>query len=242
MKKTVLIFAAIAVLGIVVLMRFHSAGDARDPLKPQPRQNSKDYQNFITLSSRNFGDQQQALKNIDANWTPGNAVMLLETTRLIREESLRTQAFDLLEAKTGQAFGDDRNRWFEWIWNREYSPAAEYVKFKSDLYASVDPSFEEYFRETENALIRLDEVRWGSVARDGIPPLDQPKYVSVSDASYLDDADVVFGVVLRREDGHDRREDDQIKNGEVKCFPKRILAWHEMFKDTVGGHSVCGVY
>ena len=29
---------------------------------------------------------------------------------------------------------------------------------------------------------------------------------------------------------------------DVRAYPKRILAWHEMFVDTVGGISVAGVY
>ena len=48
-----------------------------------------------------------------------------------------------------------------------------------------------------------------------------------NDAHYLADTDVVFGIEL---------------NGDARAYPKRILAWHEMFKDTIGGESVCGVY
>ena len=51
--------------------------------------------------------------------------------------------------------------------------------------------------------------------------------VSAVEAAWLDDTNVVFGVIL---------------NGDARCYPKRILAWHEMFKDTIGGESVCGVY
>ncbi|MEM7296655.1 MAG: DUF3179 domain-containing (seleno)protein [Bacteroidota bacterium] len=31
-------------------------------------------------------------------------------------------------------------------------------------------------------------------------------------------------------------------NGDFRAYPKRILAWHEMFVDEVGGVPVCGVY
>ena len=239
MKKTVFI-AVIVLLGMVLYLRFNNANDHRAPLTPTPRQISNSYQNFIALSSKNFGDQFQALERIADNWEPGNAIMLLETTRFIKEAPLRRQAFELLETKTGQAFGDASNRWYEWIWNQDYAPATDYANFKRDLYSGVDPSFEDYFRQTDNALIRLDEIRWGSVARDGIPPLNYPKYVSADTANYLNDSDVVFGVALRREG--DRRPSDQWQIDEVKCFPKRILAWHEMFKDTIGGQPVCGVY
>lgn len=238
MKKTAFI-AAWVLLGIVLYLRFDNANDRRVKLAPKPRQLSENYQNFIALSSKNFGDQFQALDRIESNWEPGNAIMLLETARFIKDVPLRQQVFKLLETKTGEAFGDAPNRWYEWIWNQDYSPATDYAKFKRVLYSGVDPSFEDYFHQTESALIRLDEIRWGNVARDGIPPLNYPKYVSVADANYLNDSDIVFGVALRRAD---RPPTDEWQIDEVKCFPKRILAWHEMFKDTIGGQPVCGVY
>ncbi len=77
------------------------------------------------------------------------------------------------------------------------------------------------------AHIRLDEVRWGGVAQDGIPPLRNPKMITVKDASYLDDNNVVFGLKV---------------NGDARAYPKRILAWHEIFVDTVGGVDLAGVY
>ena len=81
--------------------------------------------------------------------------------------------------------------------------------------------------ETDDAKIQLNEIRWGGVRRDGIPPLNNPKMLTAAEATYLADSDVVFGIEL---------------NGDARAYPKRILAWHEMFKDTIGGESVCGVY
>lgn len=77
------------------------------------------------------------------------------------------------------------------------------------------------------ATIRLDEIRWGGVARDGIPPLKNPKMLEAPEATYLADGDVVFGIEI---------------NGDARAYPKRIMAWHEMVKDIVGGESVNGVY
>ena len=51
--------------------------------------------------------------------------------------------------------------------------------------------------------------------------------ITANQANYLADTDIVFGIEL---------------NGDARCYPKRILAWHEMFKDTIGGQSVAGVY
>ena len=115
----------------------------------------------------------------------------------------------------------------QWNWKQKYDQHPEYAKFKSELYRKIDPRFAEYFATTENSQIRLDEIRWGGVVRDGIPPLKNPKMVAANQATYLADSDVVFGIEL---------------NGDARAYPKRILAWHEMFKDTIGGESVAGVY
>ena len=77
----------------------------------------------------------------------------------------------------------------------------------------MDERFPEYFKETGNPKIRMDEIRWGGVRRDGIPPLKDPEMLSAAEADYLSDSDVVFGIEL---------------NGDARCYPKRILAWHEM--------------
>lgn len=65
------------------------------------------------------------------------------------------------------------------------------------------------------------------VLQDGIPPLRQPKMISAEQAGYLEDSNIVFGIEV---------------NGDIRAYPKRILAWHEMFVDEVGGVPIIGVY
>ena len=166
------------------------------------------------------------LQALDANWNLAYAPMLLESLRFLRPQS-RDKVIAFLEKNTKQQFGSDLDKWRQWIWKQKFSPHPDLAKLKSKLYSKIDPRFAEYFTDTEGSKIRLDEIRWGGVRRDGIPPLDKPKMISASKATYLNDADVVFGVEI---------------NGDARCYPKRILAWHEMFKDTVGGESICGVY
>ena len=69
----------------------------------------------------------------------------------------------------------------------------------------------EFFR-TPKATIRLDEVDWGGVAVNRIPPLDHPRVLPAASATYLPGSHVIFGVVV---------------NGHARAYPKRILAWHE---------------
>ena len=70
-------------------------------------------------------------------------------------------------------------------------------------------------------------MRWGGVKQDGIPPLRQPNMVSAAEADYLQNDNVVFGIAI---------------NGDARAYPKRILAWHEMFIDNIGGIDFAGVY
>ena len=153
--------------------------------------------------------------------------MLLEAYRFTRVRESRAAIVKILSEKTNQNFGHDIDAWQNWIWKQEYLPHPDYAKLKSLIYSTVDARFSEYFVSTENSKIRLDEIRWGGVRRDGIPPLKNPKMIPAKDAVWLGNDNVVFGVVI---------------NGDARCYPKRILAWHEMFKDTIGGQSVCGAY
>ena len=201
---------------------------------------ARDSSNYVKIGGRKIvkaasflemlrGDRVQIRKTvaeIEKNWDDSYVPMILEVVRFMRPQQ-RLQFFSLMESKTGQELGLDFDRWMQWNWKQDYKPHPEYAVFKSQLYSVVDPRFAEYFAEPEGAKIRLDEIRWGGVRRDGIPPLKNPKMLEAADANYLSDSDVVFGIDL---------------NGDARCYPKRILAWHEMFKDTIGGESVCGVY
>ena len=92
---------------------------------------------------------------------------------------------------------------------------------------TVYARFRNYFGTDRKTRIRLDEVRWGGVHQDGIPPLRQPKMLTAAEAQYLEDNNIVFGIEI---------------NGDVRAYPKRILAWHEMFVDEIGGTKFAGVY
>ena len=185
-----------------------------------------DHKVFLGMINTGAQSFQVGLDEINRNWDISYVPMLLESIRFfpIRQ---RAELFRVLTSKTGENFGDDFNAWYRWLWKQKYQPHPQYGQFKASLYQRIDRRFAEYFQDTDDAKIRLDEIRWGGVVRDGIPPLKNPKMLRAAEAQYLGDNDVVFGIKL---------------NGDARCYPKRILAWHEMFKDTIGGESVCGVY
>jgi len=61
------------------------------------------------------------------------------------------------------------------------------------------------------------------VPKDAIPPLDEPKYVSSDNATWLSPDDIVLGVEF---------------SGDARAYPTNILNWHEIVNDTIGGHDV----
>ncbi len=169
----------------------------------------------------------QALTKIENNWQPGNLVMLVEVLRFVRRPVVVEAVTHLINQKSVQVDDDNIETWYREIWQLPYQPDHHYASFKARLYERIDPRFAEYFHDESPATIRLDEIRWGGVRRDGIPPLKNPKTLAAAEASYLADTDIVFGVEF---------------NGQARAYPKRILAWHEMVKDIVGGKSINGVY
>jgi hypothetical protein len=140
---------------------------------------------------------------------------------------VRRRLLDFLQKQTGKRFGDDLRAWRRWMWSLPPAPHANYAEFKAELYARIDPRFRAFFAPGVPAAIRLDEVDWGGVPINGIPPLRSPKTERASEAAWLRDGHIVFGVLV---------------NGEARAYPKRILAWHEMALDRVGGVDLTVVY
>lgn len=170
----------------------------------------------------------KAVESLSIHWQPQNIPPILETLNYIQNPLARQQLITLLEAKTGQRFGQDVNQWYIWLWNQPEAIQPDYANFKADIYRNMDSKFDRYFRYRQSsARVRLDEIRWGGVVQDGIPPLRHPKMLAANQAAYLDDSNVVFGIEV---------------NGDARAYPKRILAWHEMFVDTIGGVDIAGVY
>jgi len=182
---------------------------------------------FVYLITGKQNERQKAYKLIEDNWEMSFVPMILEVIYLNRDALLNKKLMGLLENKTSQNHGYDFNNWYKWLWGIQYESNPMYPNFKAALYSLIDPKFESYFRDRTNSTIRLDEVRWGGVIQDGIPPLRSPKMIEAKDSDYLSDNNVVFGIEI---------------DGDVRAYPKRILAWHEMFIDTVGDQHVTGVY
>lgn len=182
----------------------------------------------VLLTTSNAAEIRNALLHIDQHWDDAYIPQMLDLMSVPPSFVIYQQVHALLKRKTKQDFVGDIHKWYSWLWNSPENRSASYSNFKANLYKKIDPNFQKYFRERGDvARIRLDEVRWGGVSQDGIPPLRNPAMMTVKKATYLDDDNIIFGIEV---------------NGDARAYPKRILAWHEMFTDTIGGVDIAGVY
>jgi hypothetical protein len=111
--------------------------------------------------------------------------------------------------------------------HEEIAPTPGYIPFKASLYARIHPDFAAILREGAPRTVRAEEVVFGGVVPRGIPALRMPRTVPASEAAYLGENDVVFGAEV---------------GGETRAYPERILDWHEIVNDVLGGRTVTLAY
>ncbi len=75
--------------------------------------------------------------------------------------------------------------------------------------------------------IDYSEIMSGGPPRDGIPPIDKPVFIPVADDKELSDRDPVIGLEI---------------NGDARAYPLRVMIWHEIANDVVGGKPVTVTY
>ncbi len=182
---------------------------------------------FVLVYNNDNDDEVDALSLLDRNWEEGMIAPLVEIMRFSQDRTQLNNINNLLNRKTEKSHASFFE-WTQWMWEIKPEIEAYYFDFKAEVYKNIDPKFFNYFEgRVDQANIRLEEVVWGGVLQDGIPPLRHPNLITPAQADYLADSDVVFGAYI---------------NGVAKAYPKRILAWHEMFIDDFGDEVICGVY
>ena len=77
------------------------------------------------------------------------------------------------------------------------------------------------------ATVDTDLIVSGGPPPDGIPPIDEPRFVAPAEVRWLVAQEPVISVEL---------------NGEAKAYPIRILMWHEIVNDSIGGEPVSVTY
>ncbi|MBI4220531.1 MAG: DUF3179 domain-containing protein [Chloroflexi bacterium] len=159
----------------------------------------------------------------------GLIVPVIEVSRFAYTNDAVAAVQTALQTLTGERYaGDDFNSWYAWLGRqRDLTVIPGYDEWKGEIYAPLDSRFKKFFYSGVSARVPLYGAVWGGVRVDGIPPLNDPKFISADEAGYLLADDVVLGVEI---------------NGDVRAYPHRILAWHELSNDVVGGRPVTLVY
>ncbi len=121
--------------------------------------------------------------------------------------------------------------WSQWmLWQEthpEVKPFAGFDDFQSRIFRLLDDNFGVFLQPGIAHEIRLEEITWGGVLKDGIPALTNPKLIAPAQAAYLTPDELVFGIEI---------------NGDIRAYPLRIMDWHEMLNDVIGGVPVSLAY
>ncbi len=75
--------------------------------------------------------------------------------------------------------------------------------------------------------IDFGEILSGGPPKDGIPSIDNPKFIALKEMSSLSGTEPVIGLEI---------------NGDARAYPLRVLIWHEIVNDRVGGTPVTVTY
>ena len=112
--------------------------------------------------------------------------------------------------------------------NEEDAPGVA-LSSPSSIFIARGPSTRDVF-ETDGTIhsIPLNEILSGGPPKDGIPSIDDPKFIdTVEGNSYVSNEEVGLGLEV---------------NGDARFYPYNILVWHEIVNDTVGGEPVLVTY
>ena len=156
--------------------------------------------------------------------------VLIEVLRAAQLGAFHPDTWDKARQGLFQLTGEQHEAWAEWAeWyaRTDLTTVPGFAAWKGRIYSRVDPQFARFFDERAPRSIRFEEIVWGGVRLDGIPPLESAPMVAADNAAYLEPDDVVFGVAI---------------NGDYRAYPLRILDWHEMANDVVGGEPVALAY
>lgn len=72
--------------------------------------------------------------------------------------------------------------------------------------------------------VPYSEIFSGGPPKDGIPPIDEPRFITFAEANerLLDDEPIAYLEI----------------NGDARAYPLQILIWHEIVNDVIGGEPV----
>ncbi|WP_425041175.1 DUF3179 domain-containing (seleno)protein [Primorskyibacter sp. S187A] len=183
-------------------------------------------------------DQGAALEVIAASGDPRLAWMIADLMRFASSQRLSAVLGDAAAVLLGIP-APQQNHWgiitdHLIAWDIPAPP--DYLRVKRAIFTGIVPGWERIFVEGE---IDWRQVSWGGVMIDDraydtterpcncIPAADNPEVQAASEATWLADDAIVFGVEV---------------NGEYRAYPRRIMEVREMVNDTLGGRDLAIPY
>ena len=190
---------------------------------------------FIGAISNGWGvEQDRALEVITESKDPRLAWALTDLLRFASGgalgRDLENSIKQLLNYDTSKfnIWNDATNRLMAW----DIPEPPNYLEYKRSIFTTVSPEWKPIFVEGD---IDWRFVSWGGVQIDNrafdttdelcncIPAADNPPVTDAKSAKWIDDDDIVFGIVL---------------NGEARAYPRQIMEVREMVNDTLGGRDL----
>ena len=175
------------------------------------------------LASPSAAVREQAARRLLAAGDRSYLAPLVDQLFFTRTED-REQILRTLAALSGES---GPRRYLDWVAHvsgrEDVTPPPGYVGWKGRLFARIHPRFGELLADGAPIRIAPHEIVPGGVLFDGIPSLEMPRHVPAARADYLEETELVFGARV---------------GGEARAWPLRILSWHEMLNDRLGGVPV----
>lgn len=129
-----------------------------------------------------------------------------------------------LERLSGQRFGASWFSWAEWQGAARPPLPPGFAAFKADLLGRIEPAYARLLAPGRVDPETAREIHWSGAG--SIPPLRDAPVVPAREAAWLEAEEPVVGVFLA---------------GEARAYPLRILDWHEVANDVLGGVAVAVV-
>ena len=184
-----------------------------------------------SLISFDTDESRRAIDIVRSRNDPTFIAVMIELMRASQigliEDTSFPQYVEILEELSAESFGEDWPAWINWYGAADLEPPPGFTGWKGRLLGRIDPGFALFLRDDVSSNIRVEEIMWGGVVVDGIPALDNPTMITADKADYLLPTEPVFGISIQ---------------GDARAYPLRILDWHEMANDVVGGVPVTLAY
>ncbi len=212
---------------LLMLVLIAAAGIAAQPQPAVSITNAEAEEMLYILTHVGGQPATEAMERIRKQDDKRFVAAFIELQRALVFDNDRNAHLETLEALSGQTFGRDWVAWHEWYARTDLAPPPGFTEWKGTVLGRIDPGFRDFLSGHAKSTIRVEEIVWGGVPIDGIPPLEQPSVIPAADASGMIDGEPVFGLMV---------------NGEARAYPLRIMDQHEMANDILGGEPVSLAY